>query len=117
MFLMNRRIAMRHHFSLRIIFVLSASLFLLPVSAHAKFIIEFADGHNMTVANYEESGDSVKVYTSLGSFAFQKNDIVKITDLDAGKKVKKPAATAKAPLPPVPAPAKEHIEAAPIERP
>lgn len=108
---------MRHHFHLRTTFVLSALLFLLPVSAHAKFAIEFADGHNMTVANYEENGDTVKVHTSLGSFAFQKKDIVKITDLDAEKKAKKPAATPKAPLTSAPTPAKEHVEAAPIERP
>ena len=108
---------MRHHIPLRITVVLSALLFLLPVAAHAKFIIEFADGHHMTVANYEENGDTVKVHTSLGSFAFQKNDIVKITDLDPGKKTKKPTATAKATMPQAPTPAKEHTEASPIERP
>jgi|GEM_PF-5468267 len=108
---------MGHHCHLRITFVLSASLFLFPVSAHAKFAIEFADGHNMVVANYEEGSDTVKVYTSLGSFAFQKKDIIKITDLDPGKKAKKPEVTAKVPVPPVPTPAKEHVEAAPIERP
>lgn len=108
---------MRRHFPLRIIFVLSALLFLLPVSAHAKFVIEFADGHRMTVANYEENGETVKVNTSLGSFAFQKKDIVKITDLDPGKKAKKPAATAKTSAPPAPTPAKERVEAVPIERP
>lgn len=107
---------MRHHTPLRIIFVLSALLFLLPVSAHAKFIIEFADGHRMTVANYEENGDTVKVNTSLGSFAFQKKDIVKITDLDAGKKAKKPVAAAKAPTTPTPSSGKEHVEPPPIER-
>jgi len=107
---------MRHHLPLRIIFVLSALLFLLPVPAHAKFIIEFADGHRITVANYEESGDTVRVNTSLGSFAFQKKDIVKITDLDAGKKVKKPVATAKSPVPPTPPSGKEHVEPPPVER-
>ncbi len=107
---------MRHPSPLRIIFVLSALLFLLPVSAHAKFIIEFADGHRMTVANYEENGDTVRVHTSLGSFAFQKKDIVKITDLDGGKKAKKPVATAKASATPNPAPVKERLEPPPVER-
>lgn len=94
---------MRHRFSLRATFGLCALLCLLPISAHAKFLIEFADGHNMTVANYEERGNTVKVYTSLGSFSFQKSDIINITDLDAGKKAKKPAVTVKArPLPPPP---------------
>lgn len=113
---MNRRIAMRRHTPLQIIFVLSALLFLSPVFAHAKFIIEFADGHRMTVANYEENGDAIRVHTSLGSFAFQKKDIVKITDLDGGKKARKTVATAKASAAPDPAPAKEHLELSPVER-
>jgi len=107
---------MRHHFPLQIILVLSALLLLLPVSAHAKFDLEFVDGHHMTVANYEESGEIVKVHTSLGSFAFQKNDIVKITDLDPGKKAKKPTTIAKVPLPLTPAPDKEPEDASPVER-
>ncbi|MBM4255861.1 MAG: hypothetical protein FJ147_08180 [Deltaproteobacteria bacterium] len=86
-----------------------------PVPAHAKFLIEFADGHRMTVNNYEENGNTVKVYTSLGSFAFQKNDIVNITDLDPGKKAKKSVSTAKAPPPP--APVKERVETPPVEHP
>jgi len=123
---------MRHRFSFRTTFGLCALLCLLPISAHAKFLIEFADGHNMTVANYEQQGDTVKVYTSLGSFAFQKNDIVNITDLDAGKKAKKSPVTAKArplPTPPVakepetptpekrsaPTPQKEQKNSSPLE--
>jgi hypothetical protein len=104
---------MRRPSPLQILFVLSALLFLLPVSAHAKFIIEFADGHRMTVANYEENGDTVRVHTSLGSFAFQKKDIVKITDLDGGKKAKKPVATAKASATPEPPPVERSTKAPP----
>jgi len=108
---------MRHRFPLRTTLGLCALLCLLPISAHAKFLIEFADGHNMTVANYEEQGNTVKVYTSLGSFSFQKSDIINITDLDAGKKAKKPAVTAKArPLPP-PSAVKEQEAPAPEKRP
>ncbi len=105
------------HLHQQITFVLCALLFLLPVSAHAKFNIEFTDGHHMTVANYEENGDTVRVHTSLGSFAFQKDDIITITDLDAGKKTKKPTVTAKAHPFPVPAPTKERIAPPPVERP
>lgn len=108
---------MRYRTPSCIILVLSALLCLWPVPAQAKFIIEFADGHRMTVNNYEENGKTVKVYTSLGSFAFQKNDIVKITDLDPEKKTKKPVAVAKAPSTPTPAPTKERVEAIPVERP
>ena len=73
---------------LRIILVLGALLFLIPVTAHAKFIIEFADGHRMTVSNYEETEREVKVYTSLGSFAFRREDVVQIIDTNPGKKAK-----------------------------
>lgn len=107
---------MRHRFSLRTTLGLCALLCLLPISAHAKFLIEFADGHNMTVANYEEQGNTVKVYTSLGSFSFQKSDITNITDLDAGKKAKKPAVTAKARPLPSPSAAKEPEAPAPEKR-
>ncbi len=108
---------MRHRFSLRATFGLCALLCLLPISAHAKFLIEFADGHNMTVANYEEHGNTVKVYTSLGSFSFQKSDIVNITNLDAGKKAKKPAVTAKARPLPLPSEAKKPEASTPEKRP
>jgi hypothetical protein len=108
---------MRHHTPFRLILVLSALLYLWPVPAQAKFILEFADGHRMTVNNYEENGNTVKVYTSLGSFAFQKKDIVRITDLDPGKKAKKPMAAEKTPGPPASAPTKERVEASPLERP
>jgi hypothetical protein len=87
---------MRHRFFLRATFGLCTLLCVLPITAQAKFLIEFTDGHNMTVANYEERGDTIKVYTSLGSFAFQKQDITKITNLNTEKKTKKPTATAKA---------------------
>jgi hypothetical protein len=107
---------MRHHTPFHIVLVFSALLCLWPVPAQAKFSIEFADGHRMIVNNYEENGNTVKVYTSLGSFAFQKSDIVKITDLDPGKKAKKPTATAKAPVPATPAPIKERVEVTPVER-
>jgi len=106
---------MRHHFPLRIPLVLSALLFLLPAVAYARFDLKFADGHHMTVSNYEENGNTVKVYTSLGSFAFQKNDIVNITDLDPGKKAKKPSATAKVTPVPAPMPDREHRDTAPVE--
>jgi len=74
--------------SLHIILALSALLFLIPVTAHAKFIIEFADGHRMTVSNYEQTEQEVKVYTSLGSFAFRREDVVQIIDMNPGKKAK-----------------------------
>ena len=105
---------MRNHYLVFAI-VLGVLLLLTPVPVEAKFAIEFADGHQMTVANYEETGDTVKVYTSLGSFAFQKKDIVKITDLDAGKKAKK--ASTPATTPPAPSSVKATVTAPPVAPP
>ena len=60
-----------HHHPIRILFLLGALLLFQPLSASAKYLIEFADGQRMTVSNYEQVGDTVKVHTSLGSFAFR----------------------------------------------
>ena len=83
-----RRFFMNRHHSIRILFVLGALLLLYPLTASAKYLIEFADGQRMTVSNYEQAGDTVKVHTSLGSFAFRKDDVVHITDLNPGEKKK-----------------------------
>jgi preprotein translocase subunit SecF len=80
----------RHH-STCILFFLGALLLFQPLTASAKYLIEFADGQRMTVSNYEQAGDTVKVHTSLGSFAFRKDDVVHITDLNPREK-KKPVA-------------------------
>jgi len=82
---------MHRHPPIRILFLLGALLLFQPLTASAKYLIEFADGQRMTVSNYEEAGDTVKVHTSLGSFAFRKDDVVHITDLNPGEK-KKPVA-------------------------
>ena len=81
---------MRHLLPLRLTLAFSALLWVLPVSVHAKFIVEFSDGHRMTVSNYEERGDMLKVYTSLGSFAFRKDDVVRITTTGDDGQSKKP---------------------------
>jgi hypothetical protein len=82
---------MHRRHSIRMLLLLGALLLFQPLAASAKYLIEFADGQRMTVSNYEETGDTVKVHTSLGSFAFRKDDVVHITDLNPGQK-KKPAA-------------------------
>lgn len=51
------------------------------VPAHAKFILEFTDGRKITVPNYKEIGASIRVYTPNGSFAFRKEDIVRIVNV------------------------------------
>jgi len=62
--------------------VIAVLLLLERASAHAKFILEFTDGRKMTVSNYKEIGQSIKVYTPNGSFAFRKEDIVRVVDTD-----------------------------------
>ncbi|MGE0826683.1 MAG: hypothetical protein AB7G75_21895 [Candidatus Binatia bacterium] len=86
---------MRHLLPLRLPLAFSALLCVLPVSVYAKFIVEFSDGHRMTVSNYEERGDMLKVYTSLGSFAFRKDDVVRITKTGDDEQSKKPEVTTK----------------------
>ena len=67
---------------LRILSIFLATFLFTRGSAEAKYTLEFTDGRKITVSNYEEVGQTVKVYTSNGSFAFQKKDIVRIIDLD-----------------------------------
>ena len=76
---------MQRHYLTRIFFFLGALLLLQPLTASAKYLIEFSDGQRMTVSNYEQAGDTVKVHTSLGSFAFRKDDVVHITNLNPGE--------------------------------
>ena len=77
---------MRRYRPLPLVLALSALLLLVPPApVQAKYIIEFADGQKMTVSNYQDTGKMVKVYTSLGSFAFRKDDIVRITDVTPEK--------------------------------
>ena len=66
---------------LRVFSLLTVILLLTQESADANFILEFTNGRKMTVSNYEEIGQNVKVYTPNGSFAFRKEDIVHISDM------------------------------------
>ena len=77
---------MNDHYSIRVTFLLGTLLLFHPPTVFAKYLIEFADGQRMTVSNYEEIGDTLKVHTSLGSFAFRKDDVIHITDLNPGEK-------------------------------
>ena len=77
---------MNYHYSIRVTFLLGMLLLFQPPTVFAKYLIEFADGQRMTVSNYEEIGDTLKVHTSLGSFAFRKDDVIHITDLNPGEK-------------------------------
>jgi hypothetical protein len=71
---------MSRYCSSRLVLALSALLFLLPVAAQAQFII--------TVSNYKEEGQKIKIHTSEGWFAFRKEDVARIIDLTTGKKVR-----------------------------
>ena len=79
---------MSRYCSSRLVLALSALLFLLPVAAQAQFIIEFTDGNWITVSNYKEENQKIKIHTSEGWFAFRKEDVARIIDLTTGKKVR-----------------------------
>lgn len=77
--------------SSRFVLTLSVLLFLLPVAAQAQFIIEFTDGNRITVSNYKDEGQKIKIHTLEGWFAFRKEDIANIIDLSTDTKVRKSA--------------------------
>src|SRR5229473_5604189 len=79
---------MSRYCSSQLVLALSALLFLLPVAAQAQFIIEFTDGNRITVSNYKEEGQKIKIHTLEGWFAFRKEDVTQIIDLTTGKKVR-----------------------------
>ena|SRR5215510_5961609 len=70
----------------RLILAFSVLLSLLPVAVQAQFVIEFTDGNRITVSNYKEEEQKIKIHTSEGWFAFRKEDVAKIIDLTTGKK-------------------------------
>jgi len=61
----------------------SAALWLLPVRAQADFLIEFLDGHSVTVGRYFEEGSMIKIYTPQGSVGFRKAEVKRILSVDA----------------------------------
>jgi hypothetical protein len=71
---------MKRHFFVGILFGVWALFFWFPATVQAKAVIEFTDGHRMVVTSYKEEGDKIRVYSSLGSFAFRKEDVAKIID-------------------------------------
>jgi len=79
---------MSRYCSSQLVLALCALLFLLPVAAQAQFIIEFTDGNRITVSNYKEEGQKIKIHTLEGWFAFRKEDVARIIDLTTGKKVR-----------------------------
>jgi hypothetical protein len=67
----------------RLFLVLGLFLLLSWDVAHARAVLEFTDGRKITVSNYEDIGQAIKVYTSNGSFAFRKKDIARIIDQES----------------------------------
>jgi len=72
----------------RLILAFSVLLSLLPVAVQAQFIIEFTDGNRITVSNYKEEGQKIKIRTSEGWFAFRREDVANIIDLTTDKKAR-----------------------------
>jgi hypothetical protein len=81
---------------LRLFPVLGVILLCLRDSADATSVLEFTDGRKITVSNYKEIGQSVRVYTPNGSFSFRKEDIARIINQDPpqpARSVQTPAET------------------------
>ena len=67
----------------RVLLGLWGILFLSLATAHAEFLIEFADGRRMIVRSYKKEGSTVTVYMPSGSVAFRKSDVKQIVALSA----------------------------------
>ncbi len=83
-----------------------ASLFLLGfgiglsllvlTQARADFIIKFTDGGQVIVHRYAEEGQTIKVYTPQGTISFRKDEVERITEVDANKSISTPLETVSA---------------------
>ena len=63
----------------------SLLLSLLPIKTWADFIIEFTDGHQVTVGRYVDEGQTIKIYTPQGTIGFRKADVKRITEVGANQ--------------------------------
>jgi hypothetical protein len=83
----------------------SVSLALLPGSTGADFSIEFTDGQRVTVSQYVDEGQTLKIYTPQGAIAFRKDDVKRITEVGITQSTDTPLDTATArPAAPLPVP-------------
>ena len=58
------------------------ALLLSPLAARADFLIEFHDGHSVTVGHYFEEKSVLRVYTPQGSIGFPKSEVKRILAVD-----------------------------------
>jgi hypothetical protein len=65
-------------------------VFLLPVQAGADFLIEFTDGCRITVRQYVEEAQTIKIYTPRGAIGFRKADVKQIMAVSANQNVRAP---------------------------
>ncbi len=87
-----------------------ASLFLLsfgpvlslavPIQARADFIIKFTDSGQVIVRRYVEEGQTIKIYTPHGVIGFRKDDVARITEVDASQSLNMPLETVSVVSPP-----------------
>ena len=62
---------------------LGSLLSLMPAQVWADFIIKFTDSGQVTVHRYVEEGQTIKIYTPQGVISFRKDDVERITPVDA----------------------------------
>ncbi|MEW6300421.1 MAG: hypothetical protein AB1671_22235 [Thermodesulfobacteriota bacterium] len=74
----------------RFVFGLGVMLPLLPAKGSAEFVIQFTDGRQVTVGQYVQEGETVKIYTSHGVIGFRKKDIRSIAEIDASRSMGTP---------------------------
>lgn len=74
---------MRSMFTSWVLWGASIVVWILPLRAQADFIIEFPDGHKVTVGRYFEEGKTIKIYTPQGAIGFPKAEVKRILSVDA----------------------------------
>ena len=61
-----------------------------PIQARADFIIKFTDSGQVIVHRYAEEGQTIKIYTPQGTISFRKDDVARITEVDASQSLSTP---------------------------
>src|SRR5256712_14148707 len=65
-----------------------------PIPARADFLIRFTDSREVLVHRYAEEGQAIKIYTPYGTISFRKEEVERITEVDASQSMSTPLESA-----------------------
>ena len=87
---------MRKGFFSLTVLSLVTPLSLLATRVRADFLIKFVGSGQVTVRNYVEEGQTIKVYTPQGVISFRKDEVSSITELNVNRSMSVPLETVSA---------------------